>query len=79
MSHNDQWSDREIRAAFFKMAATLGLWVTWLMITILVGAGKDWAFFDKGIQPWQHIAFYAWFVLTLPVVIWLTVRKIWKG
>lgn len=49
------------------------------MITILVGAGKDWAFFDKGIHPWQHIVFYAWFVLTLPVVIWLTVRKIWKS
>jgi len=79
MSHNDQWSDEDIRAAFFKMMATLGLWVSWLMITLLWGIGKDWAFFDSGISTWQHIIFYLWLVGTLPVVIWITVTKIWKG
>lgn len=79
MSHNDQWSDQEIRAAFFKMAATLGLWVTWLMITLLWGIGKDWAFFDRGIALWQHLVFYGWVIVTFPVVVWITITRIWKA
>lgn len=79
MSHNDQWSDKEIREAFAKMVMTLGLWVFWLMISIFWGIAKDWAFFDSQyVHTWQHIVFFAWLVCTLPVVIWVTRTKIWK-
>lgn len=76
---NDNWSDKDIAAAFFKMAITLGMWISWLIFTLFWGIGRDWAFFDNAhIVTWQHGLFYAWVICTLPVLIWITKAKIWK-
>jgi hypothetical protein len=79
MSSNDNWSDKEIIASFFKMVYTVALWVAWLVFTIFWGIAKDWAFFyNANIHGWQHIVFFTWFAVTLPLLIWITVVKIWK-
>lgn len=79
MGHNDQWSEKELKAAFFKMVYTLGLWILFMMITIFLGVGKDWAFFDSArIHAWQHIVFFAWLIIVIPVILWVTIKKIWK-
>lgn len=79
MSQNDNWSDKEIIASFFKMVYTVALWVSWLVFTIYWGIAKDWAFFDNPhIHAWQHIVFFIWLVCTLPLWIWITLVKIWK-
>ncbi|MGH2642560.1 MAG: hypothetical protein ACRDE2_01305 [Chitinophagaceae bacterium] len=79
MGRNDQWSEKELKDAFFKMVYTLGLWIIFMMITIFIGVGKDWAFFDSSrIHAWQHILFFTWLVIVVPILIWVTVVKIWK-
>jgi hypothetical protein len=79
MGQNDNWTDREIIASFFKMVYTVVLWVAWLIFSIFLGIVKDWAFFDDPhIGLWQHIVFYLWLVCTLPLLVWVTVVRIWK-
>jgi hypothetical protein len=79
MSRNDDWNDKDIVSAFFKMVYTLGLWIFWLMFTIYWGIARDWAFFDhSGVPIWQHIVFFVWLTGTLPLIIWVTRTKIWK-
>jgi hypothetical protein len=75
----DDWSDKDVTAAFLKMVLTLALWVFWMIFNIFWGIVKDLAFFDNALIPlWEHIVFFIWLVGTLPVMIWLTVVKIWK-
>jgi hypothetical protein len=79
MGRNDHWSEKELREAFFKMVYTLGMWIFFMMVTIFLGVGKDWAFFDSSrVHAWQHILFFAWLIITIPLISWVTIVKIWK-
>jgi hypothetical protein len=79
MGRNDQWSEKELKEAFFKMVYTLGLWISFMMVTIFLGVGKDWGFFDSThVHAWQHILFFAWLVIVIPILLWVTIIKIWK-
>jgi hypothetical protein len=80
MARNDNWTDKDIAAAFVRMASTLGVWISWLIFTLFWGIGKGWAFFDnETVQTWQHSLFYIWIVCTLPLLIWVTKAKIWRN
>ena len=77
MEHEDNWTDKDIAEAFFRMLRTIVIWVGW-MITIFWGIRKDLAFFDNPRVPgWEHVLFFVWLAATLPLLVWLTLRKIW--
>ncbi len=79
MEDRDNWSDKEVIAAFTRMLRTVIMWVPWFGITLYFAVAKDWAFFDRpDIPTWAHILFFAWLVVTLPLLAWLTLKKIWK-
>lgn len=79
MKDPNNWTDKEIISAFFKMVRTVILWVSWLIITLFCAVSKDLAFFDNpGIPLWAHVLFYAWVIITLPLIIWVTGKKIWN-
>lgn len=78
MSDSNNWSDKEIISAFFKMLRTVVIWVIWLVFTLFWAVSKDLAFFDDPHIPlWAHILFFAWVIITLPLIVWITGRKIW--
>lgn len=79
MNTPDQWTDKEVKEAFLKMVVSIALWVVWFLFTVFWGLIKDFAFFDDPhIAWWQHALFYLWFASTLPVVVWITLVKIWR-
>lgn len=78
MGRNDHWSEKDLRAAFFKMVYTLGLWIFFMMVTIFLGIIKDWAFFDSShVHGWQHVVFFIWLIGALIVLLWVTIVRIW--
>ncbi|HLR37342.1 MAG TPA: hypothetical protein VK084_04795 [Chitinophagaceae bacterium] len=78
MKESDNWSDKEVVEAFVHMLKTIILWVIWLVISLFFGVQKGWAYFNSPIvTTWEHILFFAWIVIMLPIVIRITF-KIWK-
>lgn len=78
MRNPENWSDNEVISDFFKMVRTVIMWVFWLFFTLYWAVFQDLAFFDKPHVPmWEHILFFAWVVITLPLLIWITLKKIW--
>ncbi len=76
---DDNWTDREVIVAFTRMLRTVILWVPWLIITLYFAVAKDLIFFDRpDIPAWMHVLFFAWLIITLPLVVWITLKKIWK-
>ena len=79
MENSDNWTDKEVIIAFTRMLRTVILWVPWLGVTLYAAVAKDLAFFDRPDIPlWLHVLFFVWLVISLPALVWVTLKKIWK-
>jgi len=79
MGKSDNWTDKEVVIAFTRMLRTVVMWVPFLMITLYFAVVKDLVFFDDpDIPTWMHILFFAWIIIMLPLLAWITFKKIWK-
>ncbi len=79
MKDSRNWTDKEVIKAFVRMLKTIVMWVVWLIISLYFGVEQGFAFFDDPqIKTWIHILFFAWVIIMIPLLIWVTFKKIWK-
>lgn len=79
MSAPGSQTDKELLIMFSRIARSVLLWLFWLLLNAYWGIAKDYAFFDNpSIHGTGHLLFYAWFLGSMVLMIWITVRLIWK-
>lgn len=79
MNEPNDWTDKDVKAAFIRMLTTIAMWVTWFLFTIYWGIIRNMFFFDDPhIVWWQHALIFGWVAVSTPVLIWFTIFKIWK-
>jgi len=66
----------EVREFLKRISLSLGLGLMWMILNSTLGIMFDFAFIHGSISL-GNILFYAWFVLSFAVMLWLYVR-LWK-
>ena len=66
----------ETKAFLVKIIQTISIVMLWMLINVYIGIYKDYGFFED--RPnWTNYLFYAFFLISLVLLIWHLRRK-WK-
>jgi hypothetical protein len=63
----------EVRAYLLRIVNTLSFGLLWMAINSTIGIMFDYAFIHERIST-GNIIFYAWFIISLALLIWYLVR-----
>lgn len=66
----------ETRAFLVKIINTISIVLIWMLLNVFIGIYKDYAFFEDH-PNWTNYLFYAFFLITLALLIRHLLRK-WK-
>ena len=66
----------EIREFFRRLSTSIGLFIIWMVINMVIGIKLGCAFFNDKIY-WYNILFYTWAVLSFAGLIFFLI-KMWK-
>lgn len=78
MGSEQKGIDPELKRQFKKIALSLGIWLAWLFLNMILGVVFDLGFFDNpGIPLWAHLVFFVWYMGSFAGMIWFTAKKIW--
>ena len=68
--------EEETKAFLVKIIQTISLVMLWMLINVYIGIYKDYGFFVDRAN-WTNYLFYAFFLISLVLLIWHLRRK-WK-
>ncbi|MEO8711083.1 MAG: hypothetical protein ABI405_03115 [Parafilimonas sp.] len=66
----------EVREFFRRISLSIGLFIVWVMVNVIIGVKLGYAFFEDKID-WGNIVFYIWVIGSLAALIW-GCMQIWK-
>ena len=66
----------ESKAFLVKIIQTISIVMLWMLVNVYIGIYKDYGFFENRAN-WTNYLFYAFFLISLVLLIWHLRRK-WK-
>ncbi|HMI79235.1 MAG TPA: hypothetical protein VK484_10590 [Ferruginibacter sp.] len=68
--------EEDTRAFLIRIMQTISLVLLWMLVNVFIGIYKDLAFFE-GRPNWKNYLYYAFFLISLVVLI-IHLKRKWK-